>query len=409
MKKDQRFLSELEENLKRIGKKDREKIVLKYKNIIEEKKANKEKIKYIIKDLGEPSEVAKKEIKLLKSNKKVPSFFPTLKNICLELVEKIKKLFKKKTKTKKLKKEKKSKVKSKREFNIKEKINELLKKIKPKKKTKKIVEETKVKVTEVCDEAKEDITETCDEVVEKVNEVIEHKFETKKQKIIRILLRTLGSILIGILVFIWLWITVLFFASIFGVLDGIKLYGLNITLLGLVLLFLWFIVMLAKKTFKKKIKFKLSLILMLVFVVITGFGIALFLNEISKIENINDVSIKYSMSRQLETYRLPKDENKKLHIVFNSNYDTQYIIEENEQLKDKINVEVKYYECYYDYFTKESTNNVYISLKLDTKDRLSVYINDLKEGKIFDADELSRYTVKITGSKKDLERVVIDD
>ena len=77
-------------------------------------------------------------------------------------------------------------------------------------------------------------------------------------------------------------------------------------------------------------------------------------------------------------------------------------------MNGKIGVEVKYYECYYNFYNKKSNHNVYISLKQDYRDKLSVYIENLKENKIYDSDELSRYTVKITGNKKDLERVVIN-
>ena len=66
-------------------------------------------------------------------------------------------------------------------------------------------------------------------------------------------------------------------------------------------------------------------------------------------------------------------------------------------MKGKIGVEVKYYECYYDYFIKKGSDNIYISLKLNKRDSLSVYIEDLE-----------RYTIKITGSKSDIEKVIID-
>ena len=196
-------------------------------------------------------------------------------------------------------------------------------------------------------------------------------------------------------------------ASIFALLDGVKLYGLVITLLGIVLLVLSLVILINKSIFKKKISLKWSLIFIIIFVVIIALGITLFLKEISNIKTTHDVSDKYTMTRSTTTYTLSKD-NEPFYITFNSNYKTKYIIEYDESLKNKVKVEVKYYECYYDYFIKKSTDNAYISLKLNKRDRLSVYIDDLKEGKIYDNDELERYTVKIIGSKKDMERVIID-
>ena len=40
---------------------------------------------------------------------------------------------------------------------------------------------------------------------------------------------------------------------------------------------------------------------------------------------------------------------------------------------------------------------------------MSTYINDLKDGVIYDPEELSRYVVKITMSKEDAGRVDILD
>jgi hypothetical protein len=98
-----------------------------------------------------------------------------------------------------------------------------------------------------------------------------------------------------------------------------------------------------------------------------------------------------------------------MYISFNANYDTKYVIEYDHRLKDKVKIEVKYYEVYYDYYTKKSSNNIYVSLKLDDRDRLSVYLDDLKEGKVYDNDELSRYQVKIYVNKNDYRRLVILD
>ena len=54
-----------------------------------------------------------------------------------------------------------------------------------------------------------------------------------------------------------------------------------------------------------------------------------------------------------------------------------------------------------------TNNNVYISLKIDDRDRISSYISDFKEGKIYSTDELSRYTIKITINENDKDRLEI--
>ena len=371
MKKDRKFLIALELNLSKLTKKNRDKIVSKYYDIIEEEKSKKRKITSILKDLGKPEEVAKREIENLKKNNRI-------KDKINNVINTLKNHFK--NKTKKVKKE------------------SLISKIKNKIKRK---DTLKNNIEDVIEESKEEIINVSEIVTDK------NIFEKRSTRIKRIVYKTLGMILTIILLFIWLWLVIIFMASIFALLDGVKIYGINIALLGIVLLVLTIVILINKSIFRKKISLKWSLIFIISFIVIIAFGITLSLKEISKIKTTHDVSDKYTMTRSFTTYKIPSN-NKPLYITFNSNYKTKYIIEYDESMKGKIGVEVKYYECYYDYFIKKGSDNIYISLKLNKRDRLSVYIDDLKEGKIYDNDELERYTVKITGSKSDIEKVIID-
>lgn len=371
MKKDRKFLIALELNLSKLTKKNRDKIVSKYYDIIEEEKSKKRKITSILKDLGKPEEVAKREIENLKKNNRI-------KDKINNVINTLKNHFK--NKTKKVKKE------------------SLISKIKNKIKRK---DTLKNNIEDVIEESKEEIINVSEIVTDK------NIFEKRSTRIKRIVYKTLGMILTIILLFIWLWLVIIFMASIFALLDGVKIYGINIALFGIVLLVLTIVILINKSIFRKKISLKWSLIFIISFIVIIAFGITLSLKEISKIKTTHDVSDKYTMTRSFTTYKIPSN-NKPLYITFNSNYKTKYIIEYDESMKGKIGVEVKYYECYYDYFIKKGSDNIYISLKLNKRDRLSVYIDDLKEGKIYDNDELERYTVKITGSKSDIEKVIID-
>lgn len=376
MKKDRKFLIALELNLSKLSKKNRDKIVSKYYDIIEEEKSKKRKITSILKDLGKPEEVAKREIENLKNNNR-------LKDKINNIINTLKNQFK--NKSKKIK-------------NEKVKKESLISKIKNKIKRK---DTLKNNIEDVIEESKEEIVNVSEIVTEK------KIFESRSTRVKRIIYKTLGVILTIILLFIWLWLVIIFMASIFALLDGVKIYGINIALLGIVLLVLTIVILINKSIFRKKISLKWSLIFIISFIVIIAFGITLSLKEISKIKTTHDVSDKYTMTRSFTTYKIPSN-NKPLYITFNSNYKTKYIVEYDESMKGKIGVEVKYYECYYDYFIKKGSDNIYISLKLNKRDRLSVYIDDLKEGKIYDNDELERYTVKITGSKSDIEKVIID-
>ena len=384
MRKDEKFLKDLESKFNDLKPRQKNKIMKKYTKFIEDGKKNKRKMTSILKDLGKPDEIAKRELENLNTNK--------FKLFTESLKEKLNSIKEKTLKKKKLK-------------ETKEKLKEdFIKEEKPKK-----IKLPKIKEKDTLKENIEEVIEDAKEEINNVTEIVTEKkiFESKSSRIKRIIFKTLGVILTIILLFIWLWLLIVFMASIFAYLDGVKLIGLNIALLGIVLLVLSLVILINKSIFKKKISLKWSLIFIIIFIVIIALGVTLFIKEISNIKTTHDVSDKYTMTKSSTTYNLSKDD-KPFYITFNSNYKTKYIVEYDESLKDKVKVEVKYYECYYDYFIKKSTDSAYISLKLNKRDRLSVYIDDLKEGKIFDNDELERYTVKIIGSKKDMERVIIE-
>lgn len=360
MKKDIKFLGDLEKQLKNVSKRNKKKIISKYRNIIDSEKKEGKKISNIIKDLGTPKKVAEYEIEIIKNS---------------TLFTKIKTIF-----------------------------NSIKKTIKEKKQEK--------KKKEIKETIRKEILPTKEEMLEEVTEIVTEKkvFESKKNRSIRITKKILGTVLLIIAVFIWFWLATIFIASLFAYLDGVKFYGLNILLFGTSLLGLWFVILIRNLTFEHKIYKKLNFISLIVILMITASGTALTINKISTIKTIKDVSEKYSMTRYYKAYQLPTEADKKLYVSFNSNYKTNYIVEYDSKLENEIKLEVKYYDCYYDFFIKQSTNyNLYVSLKTDSRDRLSVYIDDFKEGKVFDTDELERYTVKITMNKKDLERVVINN
>lgn len=450
MKKDKKFLKELENNLIDISEDNKKRILDKYENIIKTEKENKKKITVIIKELGDPKEIAQKEISLLgkeslsfriknKINKMIDSYKnkkaekennidKKLKNNRDELKKKLKnekkqlkkdlkeekKKIKKEIEKDKLKKEKKNKdekapnkLKSFFTFLTKDRSIDISKK-KEEKENKLIetIDPDDIKenpVTEVIEDVKDEISDVSEIVAEK------HIFESRSTRVKRIVLKTLGVLLTILLLFIWLWVTVVFIASLFAYLDGVKFIGINIALFGIDLLVLWIVIMVNRAIFKKKKGWKLNVIITVVSIIIIAFGIVTGLKQVSEIETVKDVSIKYSMTNKLNTYELSSDKSQKFTLTFNSNYNTQYTLNYDNTLKNKIKVEVKYYECYYDYYIKETSNSAYISLKLDDRDRLSVYIDDLKEGKVFDNDELSRYSVKISVNPNDAGRLVILD
>ena len=424
MKKEKKFLDELRNKLGNISTKDKDAIVLKYSNIIKEHKDNNERIIDILKGIGKVEEVANKEIEEYKKNNSFKYRF----NNFLSKFKKEKKPNKKKTSKKKEDKDKpknnskpkislksilnkKDKIKKERK-SLKEIFKQKEKKDKPKKELNGIKEFFSKFKRKKEDTLKDEINEVQEEIkseISEVSEIVAEKkvFETKEERNRRIALKIIVVVITMVLLFAWLWITVIFIASIFAFLDGVKFYGLVITMAGLDLLVLSIIVLINKSLFNRRISRKWSFIFIIFFILVMASGIALGVKQIYDLDITSDVSEKYNMIKKSNSYNLPSDPDKKLFISFNSNYKTEYIIDYDNTLKDKVNIEVKYYECYYDYFVKKDTNNLYISLGLDIRDRISVYIDDFKDGKIYDNRELERYVVKITISENDKNRISI--
>lgn len=415
MKKDAKFLAKLEETLGNINNKKKAIILIKYRTLIDEEKKNGKRIVDILKSLGDPEEIAKKELIGLKSK----SFLKTVfikKDDLKKAIEEDKELNKEKKKINVIKKVRVEKKKNdnKRKLvvkkykkitkDFKQNINNFLDSSKDfftktfKRKKKDTFKET---IKEVIDDSKNELSDALEVVTEK------RLFEKKSTRIIRIIFKVICIIFILVLLFILLITASLFMSSIFAVLEGIKFYGINICLFGLVLLVLWLIIVFNRFVFNHKNSLKWCLTSLIVIFIIIGIGAAFISRELVKISTIKDVSEKYSMTTSIEKYKLPYDPEKKLIITFNSNYHTQYTIEYDKKLKDEIKLDVRYYECYYDFYVKRNSNNLYVSLKLDPRDRLAVYIDDLREFKVFDNDELSRYTVKIIVNEKYKDRIVI--
>lgn len=404
MKKEKKFLNDLENKLSGISKKDRNKIIEKYRNIIHEEKSNNRRIVDILKELGSTDLVAEKEIQSLKSNGKIKIFFNNVKEFITKDIQFTKKEKKEKPKKEKIKKEKIKKEKKNKVRKEKVKRENIFKVLKSKFNFKKKDKDT---LKENIIETKEEVKEELPNIVESITE--KKIFESKDKRIRRIVFRTLGTLLIICLLFIWLWVTVLLMSSMFAILDGIKYYGFNIALFGIDLLLLIIVILVNKLIIGKKISIKWTLISVILTLIIIACGISLFMKQISKIDIVKDVSDKYTMTRKYEKISLPSNLDKVTRISFNSHYDTKYTIEYDNTLDNKITIETKYYESYYDYYMKKNVNDIYVSLSLDYRDRLSVYLENLKENKIYDKNELSRYTVKITMNERDKDRVIIEN
>lgn len=345
MAKKEKFIKAFADYLDKNNIKNKNDIILKYEKLFEDKIKKREKIKNILTEFGSFEEIIKREQKI-KRKFLLKDVIEYLKNLFIKIYNKIKNNMKKLL------------------INKEENNNNRVKK-----------DLSKVSLFE---------------------------------KILLVFYKIVLYILIFALSICLIWISTIFVASVFMYLDGVRLLGINFFLLSILILFIWILVLLNRITTNRKIYFKQNLFIFIGLLIFVGSSLGISLVQYYNIEQINDISNKYSFTSIEKTYKLPQ-ENKKYYLYFNSWYKNKYIINYDDSLDNNIKIKINYYECLYDVYLKNKSESLYISLKRDYRDILSLYIENLKENKIYDIKELSRDIINIYINKKDYERLVIID
>lgn len=362
MSKKDKYLNDLNNTLDNYKyKKD---IVDKYDSLIEKKLSEGQKITEIIKELGSAKDIRNKEVTTYRVTEKI-------KNIKNKIKDKSKKVL---TSTKKFLRDRSKKI------EFKNKLNKFKNKFKFKKNKKKPVKKNR------------------DNILNKTKKVV----LAKKVKSKYSLLIFIVQVLLFILLF---YVLVIFMASLFAILDGIKFYGLSIFLFGLSLFIYLILSYLDRKKYCIDVNSRFYFISFVLTLIILALGVGYTTYNYFDVDYVSDLSEKYSFVTQTLEYRVSNE--KDLHIYFNSWYKNYYLIQIDDRLDDKVKVEIKYYEAFYDLHHKIENGNMYISLSCDSKDIVSLYLNNLKENKIYNEKELSRYLIRIYVSEKNAKKLII--
>ncbi len=349
MAKKEKFLLSFKKYLENNKIKNKEKILTKYENLIENKIKNGEKISTIITEIGSFESIIEKENKKKEFFDKTKKIAVLCKNNCKTVINKVK--------------------------NLKPYIEKL---------------------------EKEEIQE-----IEKKKEKFKNLILWKK--VLFIICRVFLYIIIIAFSLILLWLSTIFIASLFMFLDGVKFIGVSFLILSVIFLLCWVIIILNKIATYRKVSFRKYLYPFIILLIFIGLNAGIVLVQYFRFEHINKVTEKYSVTNFEKVFNLPKEESKKFYIHFNSWYRNKYIIHNDETLINQIKVNIDYYECYYDVYHSIKGNSLYISLKKDYRDLISMYIENLKENKIYDNKELSRNVVNIYINEIDYERLIIVD
>ena len=214
-------------------------------------------------------------------------------------------------------------------------------------------------------------------------------------------------LLIIILCFIFLTLLSITMCILFSIFDGLKAYALLAIFVSLSILCLQSIYLIERLLKKKIIRFRKEFKVFATCLTVIGLSIGFLIVQFGNLKYINDVNSKYTMVLDKKEINI-NNLGKKYYLRFNSWYKPNYIIEYDDTLDDKLVIEIKYYECFYDVNFKKDQNSMYISLAENYRDKLSFYIENLKDNEIYSSKELSRYTILIKYSEKNKDRIVLE-
>ena len=196
---------------------------------------------------------------------------------------------------------------------------------------------------------------------------------------------------------------IFFFINIIAFLDGVKIFGFISTAFLFILCNLLFLFILNCILHNIKIDFKNFHAYFIILVLLLSCSIGYLMYEFYELDEIDDFSEVYVMSSDSSLFDLL--ENDILNIQFNSNYDNKYRIKYDDSLNNQVKIVVNYYRNYYDYIVKKNRGDIYISFHVNNRNVLSTLIEGFRENKIYNLNELKRYDITIYLNEKDKDKI----
>lgn len=201
-------------------------------------------------------------------------------------------------------------------------------------------------------------------------------------------------------------LTMLFIMSCFFYLDGLRIKGIPIVCFGILIFAGILYTTLRNKILRKEKSIFYSFFTYIIPLVIVGGGLGSVYHDTKDYELVLDINSKYSMKTVEFEYELPDSEEFKVY--FNTNYSTVPTFKEDKKLKDKVRIEVTYYKDYYELNNSYDSISAYISLGAGYRRKMSMFLENIHDNKIYSLNELERYEVIIYTNSKDSNRVIVE-
>lgn len=202
--------------------------------------------------------------------------------------------------------------------------------------------------------------------------------------------------------------TELLIISLFFYADGFNAIGVPILCLGLLLFACLIYMSLRNKLLKRQISMYVMFCIYLIPLIIMGTGAVLSYKRINQYSYHSDINSRYIMKMMELNYVFPEGKDT-FKIYFNTNYNTQYTLKYDKKLNEKIKVELTYYKSYFDLNESHDKNGAYISLSSNYRRKLSLFLENIKDDKILNYNELERYEVIIYVDPDYAKRLIIEN
>lgn len=249
------------------------------------------------------------------------------------------------------------------------------------------------------------------------------KEEAKEIKIVKeenpnnnTLFKMLGGLVVGFVkfliaflslpaIFLLMSLFILLVIDLYCLVEGITFFGILFGIIFMIVLTIWFLELIAIFLFNKKASFKRMVWTFIISVAGVGLSTGIFVLEISNIEYINGVPSDFKKISTVEEFEM-KNNFAILDYRYYYNSTINYV--EDETLKNKVLIELKYYDEFIDMRIEETYNGYevipyYYDSFAKSKKFLEYAKKDLRNGKFHNYYEINNYSVIVKSSKDNLE------
>lgn len=185
--------------------------------------------------------------------------------------------------------------------------------------------------------------------------------------------------------------------------QGVFLFGPILLLIGIIVFAIVLIEIILDFIFNLKFSKRRIIITILSSIVVSSIGIGLSVWYFLNLTVVDDVPKGFKPTTEEKVYPMSDD----FSIHYYDYYNTEFI--EDESLQDQVRVQIEYYPSINHVQLEEVNDSVFLDFyevnSISLKKITNCVIDDLKNGKVHNYNELGRVKMTVTSSKENLEKM----